>query len=206
MERRIKLFIVDFYGVMTLGSYKNTCQYLAKKYHRNADDLYKVIYHKYFNLAVMKKIPARTFLKKALIELRLPEDPAKLAERHLTFQKLNRPVFTMCRKLQKKGTRVLLLSKNLRAEFYPLLKRMHIRRYFRNIINTYDLNLSKDSPQTIRFILKKFHVRPDEIIMTDDQDFNLVEPKKVGVHTILYKSVQQLKHELRTLLEFQKND
>ena len=55
-NHKIKLIIVDYYGVLTLGSYKDTCRWLAKKYKMNFDDVYRIIYHKYFTPATLGKL------------------------------------------------------------------------------------------------------------------------------------------------------
>jgi len=93
-----------------------------------------------------------------------------------------------------------LLSKNTPEQFDEALTREHIRWYFKNIINTLDLKLPKASKATMQYVLKKFKVASEEVVMIDDQDFNLSEAKKLGVHTIYYKSFLQMKRELAKLI------
>lgn len=199
-KQKIKLLIVDFYGVMTKGSYKETCQWLAKKYGLDYDCVYDIVYHKYFTDAALGKITEAESFKLAVKELGLRETWRELRKKHLSFQKLRQPVFDLCRDLQKQGYIILLLSKNTSWQFDYTLRKMKIRRYFKNIINTLDLKLPKSSPKTIRYVLKKFKVKPQEAVMIDDQDFNLPAAKKMGVHVILYKDFRQMKRELRKLL------
>ena len=194
--RQIKLIIIDFYGVMTKGSYKETCQWLSKKYKLDYDYLYDIVYHKYFSKAAVGKLGELESFELPAKELGFKETGKELREKHLSFQKLRKPVFNLCKELQKKGYIILLLSKNTWGQFDYALRKMNIRRYFKNIINTFDLGYSKSSPKTIKYVLKKFKVKPEETIMVDDQDFNLVEPKKMGVKTILYKDFKQFKKEL----------
>lgn len=196
----IKLIIVDFYGVMTLGSYKETCKWIAKKYHLAYPYVYKVVYHKYFNPAAVGKITERQSFEYAVQDLRLEENWRQLRKKHLAFQKLNRPVFNFFHNLQKTGITVVLLSKNTPPQFNYAMRKMKIRKYFRHIINTFDLGLPKASPKTIRLVLKKFRAKSTQTIMTDDQPFNLLEPAKLGVRTILYKNSKQLIKEVRESL------
>jgi FMN phosphatase YigB (HAD superfamily) len=77
---------------------------------------------------------------------------------------------------------------------------MHIRRYFKNYLNTYQLGYDKSSPKTIKWVLKKIKVKLEEVVMVDDQNFNLVEPKKIGVKTILYKNFPDFEKELIRIL------
>ena len=196
----IKLVIVDFYGVMTTGSYKDTCQWIAKKYNLDYKKIYDVVYHKYFSRAAMGKITEAQSFALSAKELGLTETWLELRERHLSFQKLNKSVFGICKKLQRQGIKILLLSKNTPGQFRENLARFKIRKHFKNIINTYDLRLPKSSIKTIRYVLNRFRVRPQEVIMIDDQTFNLVEPKKLGVKTILYKHFETLRNKLLYLI------
>lgn len=199
-KSKIKLIIVDFYGVMTIGSYKETCEWLAKKYKMDFKYLYDIVYHKWFCQAAIRKVTEQESFQGPIDELGLKENWREFRAKHLTFQKVNKPVFDLCRKLQRQGYKIFLLSKNTPWQFNYAFTKMHMRWYFRNYLNTYDLGWAKDSPKTIKWILKKFKVEPEEVIMADDQDFNLVEPAKIGVKTILYKDFRQFKKELlRTL-------
>lgn len=197
---KIGLVIVDFYGVMTRGSYKDTCQWLSKKYGISYKKLYEIIYHKYFSRATLGKITEKESFELPIKELGLRETWQQLRKKHLSFQILNKPVFDFCRQLQRKGFKILLLSKNTPPQFEYAMRKMKIRRDFKNIINTFDLKFPKASPKTISVILKKFRLRPEEVVMTDDQDFNLAAPKRLGVKTILYKNFLQFKRDLLKFL------
>ncbi len=197
---KIKLIIVDFYGVMTHGSYKETCQWLAKKYKLDYDYLYQIIYHKYFNQAAIGKITERQSFALPIKELNLKENWQGLRRKHLSFQHLNMPVFRLIKKLQNQGYKILLLSKNTPYQFHYAIKKMAVRKHFHFIVNTYDLKLPKASPKTVRWALKKYKVKPKETIMIDDQDFNLVAAKKIGVKTIYYRNFSQFKKELGELI------
>lgn len=198
---KIKLIIIDFYGVMTFGSYKETCQWLARKYKLDYDYLYDIVYHKYFSKAAVGKITERASFALPIKELGLKETWQELRRKHLSFQKLNKSVFDFCLDLQKQDYTILLLSKNTPWQFNYALRKMNIRKYFKNIINTFDLKLPKASPKTIKYVLKKYKVKPNEAIMADDQNFNLVEANKLGVKTILYKNFKQFKNEMDKYLK-----
>ena len=197
---KIKLIIVDFYGVLTLGSYRETCQWKAKKFGLDYDKVYKIFYFKYFNKAALGKITERQSFELPLKELGLNEDWQKLRRKHLSFQKLNKPVFRFFLSLQNRGFRILLLSKNTPRQFKETVKRLRIRRYFKTIINTFDLRLPKASPKMIKYVLAKFKIQPGEAVFVDDQDFNLAAPRRLGVHTILYKNFRDLKRRVERLL------
>ena len=185
---------------MTRGSYKETCRYLSQKYGDKYDDIYNIVYHKYFSMAAVGKIKESKFLQAAMDELGYPISGQALLKKHLTFQTLNKSVFNYCLKLQGQGYVIVLLSKNTPQQFSMVLKKMNIRKYFKNIINTFDLKMAKSSPQVLRYVMKKYQVKASEILMVDDQDFNLKAPKKLGAQTILYKNFPQMKRGVESLI------
>lgn len=155
------------------------------------EEYYKVLYHKYFNQAALGKITEREFFTRALRDLRVPLPWRTVRAKHLSFQVPNRRVVEYGRALQKRGYKVIVLSKNIPSHFHYLVRKYKLRRAFPHIINTYDLGLPKASVKTMQYLLRKFRVKPQEVIMTDDQDFNLVAPQKLGMHTVLFKNTTQ---------------
>ena len=198
--KKIKLIIVDLFGVMTLGNWHNICKDLAKKYHRPEPEVYRILYHKYFNQAALGKLTLKQFWEKTLRELGFQEDWKRLDKKHLSYQILNRAAFAYFKSLRKQGCQVILLSKNIPPHFNYAVKKYKLDKNFDAVINTYDLGLPKASPKTIRLVLRRFKAKPEEAIMTDDQDFNLTEPAKLGVSTVLFKNNQQAKKEINKLL------
>ncbi|MBI4049534.1 MAG: HAD-IA family hydrolase [Candidatus Doudnabacteria bacterium] len=200
MNKKMKLIIVDYYGVLTRGSYRETCMWLAKKYKIPYAKLYDVIYYKYFNQAAMGKISEKKSLEGPIQELGLNETPESILKKHISFQVTNKSVFKLMFKLQKEGYKILILSKNTPPQFKAALKKLGTRKYFRNIINTFDLRLAKGSKKTMQFVLRKFKVKPQQAVFIDDQDFNLIEAKKMGVKTIHYQGFRDFQKKLSKYL------
>lgn len=196
---KIKLIIVDLYGVMSIGSYKETCQWISKKYGHDFDKCYDIVYHKYFTPAAMGKITERQSFAFAARELGIKEDPKTFMKKHLSFQTINKSVFDYASSLKKRGYKVLLLSKNTPGQFSHVVKQYSLRKHF-DVINTFDLKLSKGSVATMKYVLKKYNVKPQEVFFVDDQDFNLPNAKKLGVNTYLYKNFKDFRKHLNKLL------
>lgn len=198
---KIKLIICDFYGVMTRGSYKETCRYLARRFGDPYEKVYDVVYHTYFTSAVMGKIPEKGFLGKAMKELGYPVSDAEILAKHLSFQKLNRSVFNLMKRYQARGIPVLILSKNTPQQFESLLKSMKIRCTFPHVINTYDHTLAKSDPKMMQIVYKKFSVTPQEAVMIDDQEFSFDAAKTFGTHCILYKKFPDFRRTFTRLIK-----
>lgn len=199
MDKKYKLIIIDLYGVLTTGNYRNISGWLAMKYNLDPDYVYNIVYHKYFNQAALGKISERESFVRALKELNMKEDWRKIRKKHLSYLVLDKKVFNLALKWQKQGYQILFLSKNVPSQFRDLLNRYQLKKYFKYIINTYDLGLPKASKKTMIHVLNKFKVKPKEVIYIDDQDFNLSEAKRMGAKTILYKGVNDLRKKLGSI-------
>lgn len=197
---KIKLLVVDLYGVISRGSYRNICRYLAKKYKKNWKELYDVFYWKYFSKAVMGEISEANSFKIPLTQYGFKENWKEVRGRHLSYLILNKQVFELIKQIQDRGYTILILSKNVPSQLRDTVRNLGLKKHFPHIVNTFDLGLPKASSETIRWILKKFKVKPKEVIFIDEQKPNLVHPKKMGLYTILYKNFRQFKKDLVRLL------
>jgi len=193
--QKIKLIIFDAYGVTLTGGYPDTCKFLGKKYRRDWKELYGIIYKKYFNQAAERKITQQAAWERAIKELGLPLSVKEIKKIHYDLKGLNKKVIIFLPKIDK-NIKVLLLSKNTRSQFADDEKNLGFRKYFKNVINTWEIGLPKASAKTIFYLSKKFKVKPEEMIFIDDQPENLVEAEKLGVMIILYKNFEQFKKDL----------
>jgi len=196
---KIKLIIIDLYGVMSFGSYKDTCLWLCKKYDLNYEACYKIVYHKYFCAAVARKISERESFALTAKELGLKESGEELRAKHLSFQTINQQVFKLAKQLKNQGYKIILLSKNTPGQFSYIINKFQLKEYFK-VINPYYLKFDKQSPLMIRYLLKKYNLKPAQIVMTDDQDFNLAYPRKIGVRTILYQDFKDFAKKLKLIV------
>lgn len=195
MKKKIRLIIIDLYGIMTFGSYQNTCRWLAQRYGFDYEKCYRIVYHKYFCLAAAGKISEKESFNLTAKKLKIKESGRELRAKHLSFQKLNRPVYDLAKRLKKQGYKILLLSKNTPAQFKEVVGRFGLSRHFK-VINSYYLKIDKKSSRMMKYILKRYNLEPAEILMADDQDFNLSYPRKIGVKTILYKNFKDFKKQV----------
>ncbi len=198
-SRKIKLIIIDLYGIMTFGSYKDTCQWLCQKYGFSYEKCYKIVYHKYFCQAAARLISERQSFSLTAKELGIKETGKNLRAKHLSYHILNRPMFKWALDRKKEGYKILLLSKNTPGQFSHFINKYKLRKYF-TVINTYYLNIDKRSPRMARYVLKKYKLKPAEVLMADDQDFNLSYPAKIGMSTILYKDFLSFKRRAKLIL------
>lgn len=195
----IKLIIFDFNGVATTGGYAKTMPILAKRYKVPLQQIYDVFYTKYLNLGATNKISEDDVWRLPVKHFGIKDDWRKLRKLHLDMQNPQKRVVTLANKLRK-NYQVIMLTKNISGQLAYVIKRTGMDQYFDEVINTQTLNLPKASKKTMRYIMKKFSVKPKESIYIDDQEDNLKEAKKVGIRTILYANFRQFKKELSGLI------
>src|SRR6266403_795532 len=113
MKSNIQLIIVDLYGVISTGSYRDISKWIAKKYHIPYEKVYEIVYHKYFSAAALGKMSEVDSFKRAVKELKLKDSWQKIRQLHyVNIVKLNKSALQFVINLQKQGYTVLLLSKN----------------------------------------------------------------------------------------------
>ena len=199
-KNTIELIIFDNYGVTLHGGYPDTMQDLAKEFHRDWKELQEIFYTKYFNQAVEQKISQQEAWKKAIDNTKLPISVEEVKKIHYHYFQLNHDIINLAKKLSKRYT-ILLLTKNTKEQVEDADKKLGFRKIFPNFINTGEYGLTKTSPKVFQIIFDKFNVHPEECIYIDDQAINLDAPRKLGIHTIHYQNIKQLKEELKRMIE-----
>lgn len=192
----IKLIIFDCYGLVLNEGYPLTAKAYAKQFGGKWQDYYDIFYKKYFNMAATRQISQKEAWVKPVKYFNLPITWQQARDIHYKLMKLDNRVIKLNQELNKKGYKTLLLSKNTRSQFADTCKRFSFKKKFKNVINTWELNMPKASKKTLRLILKKFKIKPTETIYADDQMGNLVDAKEIGIKTILVKNYNQFKREL----------
>lgn len=193
--------ILDLFGVISSGSYKDTCSWVVNKYNLDYDQVYQVMYYKYFSNAALGKISEAEAFRLTAKELGLKETGAELRKIYLSFQTLNKPILEMAKSWQEQGVKIVIFSKNTPQQFNEVVRTFHLREYFPHIINSYNLGIEKKSVKALRYLLTKFKAKAKETLMIDDQAYNFVNADKMGMTTILYKNPGQLKKEVNSWLK-----
>ncbi len=70
-------------------------------------------------------------------------------------------------------------------------------KYFNVLILSHELGIVKPQKEIYEIAVKKLKVEPEECLFIDDQRDCLKPARKMGMATILFKSVSQLKKELQ---------
>jgi len=106
-------------------------------------------------------------------------------------------VMDLARSLMKKLT-VGILSDMTRS-FVPILKEKGVYEGFDPVIISCDVGMKKPEKGIYELALERVGVKAEECVFVDDREENLETPREMGIHTIHFRSTDQLKRELKEL-------
>jgi putative hydrolase of the HAD superfamily len=93
------------------------------------------------------------------------------------------------------------LLTNAHHEFIDaLFAKSKLETLFDAVVISSRIGMIKPDPHIFQYILDKLGVKPAEAIYIDDLERHTAAGNRVGMHTILYKDLAQMKHELNQML------
>lgn len=201
MKEGIKAVIFDIGGVLQLGTQrKNQRQMHASGVHEEIARKLKISIDQYFDsidTAYAKSIEGDISYKKLLktISKNLQISPKKLKKFYFDAYeknfKFNKPLFNRALKLKKQGYKIAILSDQWHLSKNALIPK-EIRKYFKVLVVSCDIGIRKPAPEIYKMTLKKLKLKPKETIFIDNQKWNILPAKKLGMKTILFKNNKQL--------------
>ncbi len=74
-----------------------------------------------------------------------------------------------------------------------------VSRHFDRVFKSYEEGLKKPEPEAYLNVLEKTNLKPDEVIFIDDTKYIVEAAKKLGIKSIHYSGLNNLKNELKKL-------
>ncbi len=87
-------------------------------------------------------------------------------------------------------------SEHLRGE----LAKHDLEKYFDEIVISSEVGLIKPQPEVFEHIMQKLDVKPQECIFTDDNPKHTNAAAELGIHSIVYASVLELKRQIEKIV------
>ncbi len=192
----ISTIIFDFSGVLTIGNFwPLLAKNLGDKFGVNSKGIEKRLYvneHAY----ARGKETTEVFWKKCFPKAEVPYEDF-VSEFGLAYE-LNPVMLDIIGKL-KKHYRTVLHSDNFEALSSAIKKDPRITSLFEGMFFSNDIGTLKDEESSFRHVLENIGKKPEECIFIDDKEKNLVAPAKIGIHTLLFRSPEQLLTDFRSL-------
>jgi putative hydrolase of the HAD superfamily len=79
------------------------------------------------------------------------------------------------------------------------IRKFHLREYFEAFFSSCYLGLRKPGVEIYLKALKITQCEPGECVLIDDRALNLEYARELGMHTVEFKNVAQLREELKQL-------
>jgi len=197
MKRSVKAIIFDYGDVIGKNPASYIFKAISKRFDIKNDEIKKEVSK--FVLKLQKNhIPENVFWKKLAKNLRI-ENSRELKniwmKEYEKNSKINEKIISLIRRLKKMGYKVCLLSNTPKFHKRVPFRRL-LRKEFPTIIYSCDVKMRKPERRIYLLTLKKLRMKPEECLIIDDEKKNLYYPKKIGMKTIHYKSLRQLKSQL----------
>ncbi len=71
---------------------------------------------------------------------------------------------------------------------------------FEHVLTPQESGYAKNDPNMYQYFMDKFGLQPSECLFIDDKIENVRSAQQIGMHAIIYKDIDQLKHELYELI------
>ncbi len=210
-ERKIKAIIFDIGGVLELGKYSSHPKHLhkllgfhnsiSKKLGISLDQWFDAIdttYAKSITGELTEKKVIKTISKNVNIsEKKFERLAIKLYKKQF---KENKPLFKLALKLKKQGYKIAILSDQWHLSKKALIK-PKLTKKFDAVVVSCDVGMRKPNPKIYKLCLKKLNVPAKNCLFIDNQKWNILPAKKLGMQTILYKENKQLFKQLSKKLK-----
>jgi len=191
----IKAIIFDYGGVLsTIGHLSPVAKKFSYRFKKDSKEFDKLIHYNW-KLARVNKISSDMFWKNTSKYLGM--DKEKFRKEFISYYKFRKNAFRLIKKL-KKNYKLGLLSNNIKDWLGEIIKHHKLNEIFYVIDTSYKFKIAKPDIRIFKDEIKKLKVKPNECIYIDDLEKNIPPARKLGMKTILFKDVKQLKKELKS--------
>lgn len=122
--------------------------------------------------------------------------------RHVWYDSylLDNDVFSLIQILRDRYT-IIAFSTNIKSRIDFLEQKYGFRKYFDMEVYSYEYQTYKQEKRFFSILLEKAGVTPEDVVVIDDQQKNLVIPKQMGMQTVRYISgkTDQLENRLKDI-------
>jgi putative hydrolase of the HAD superfamily len=196
--KTIKSVIFDWGGVLINDPAPGLMQYCAKVLNVSKEDYIKA--HNKFETDFQKGlIPEDTFWERICSELNVPKPniPSLWAEAFEAAYVPRDEMFSMAASLQENGYRTAVLSNTE----VPAMQFFFLQRYemFDAAVFSCFESVKKPDGEIYKRTLKNLGSKPEQAIFIDDKQEYVNGANEVGINTVLFQNIDQVKDELNQL-------
>lgn len=178
----IKTIIFDFGDVLV----RDTTKTLEKKYHFNfLPKAKQKAYIRAFHQSEMGKLTSNQLLQVMHKQL-VPKMSPKDIEQFIIHTKIL-PPWQLALKLAKKY-QVIIFSNNQKLWPRKMAQYLKIDFFIFPWVNSSYVGMRKPNVRFYKYVLKKYHLQPEECVFVDDKLKNIAPAKELGIKTFHYQN------------------
>lgn len=95
--------------------------------------------------------------------------------------------------LKSKGYTLYILANESKEGMETKIRKFGLKKIFTKIYCSANIGIGKPDPRIFKYVLKDAKIKPSETIFIDNQFPNIEVAKKLGIKTIHYENLPQLK-------------
>ena len=93
-----------------------------------------------------------------------------------------------------------MLSNQIEDWLEEIIKKYQLDQIFDVIVTSYKEKIPKPDIEIFKITVERLGVQPETCVYIDDLEKNIPPAKELGMKTILFKNIEQMKKELQELL------
>ena len=202
INQKIKVIAFDIGAVLTKTDFKefnDNLNNLAEKYNVDGKKFYKLRI-KNFHTALIGKRTDKQFKSEILTKLNIrnkKEFSNKWDNALELSMGVDKEIYSLIPKLKKYYT--IISFSNVTPMFHKIRLKKGVYRHFKHNILSHQTGLKKPRANFYKLLIKTVKVKPQEILLIDDGEANIIAANKLGMKAILYKNNKQLFKDLKKL-------
>jgi len=202
----IKAIIFDIGGVLVRasllkkpsgGHIHGVHEHIAKKLNVTIDQYFDSIDTAYTDSVVGKKTKEESL---RIMAKNLETTPEKLEKLYIKFYniKFNKELIKKAKQLKKQGYKIGVLSDQWQVSREIQFPKK-LEKIFPIHVISCDVGIRKPNPKIYKLVLKKLKIPTKNVLFIDNQKWNLIPAKKLGMKTILFKDNARTFEDLKKL-------
>lgn len=193
----ITAIIFDWGGIFTSKkTLQEFCEMYCKKYHLDFA-IFNAKRVELWEAAAVGKIDSSLFYSELSELAGISEEQFKQDVEE--FSGFYPEVLDFVKERLKGKHKLGMITNQIEAWFETHIEHKKLNDIFDVIITSYESRSAKPDKKIFQDALQKLQATPAECIFIDDREKNILAASELGMHTILYDNLAQLKQELKKI-------
>ncbi len=194
---KIKAIIFDLGNVLLSDSTSNSSlRELEKDLGPFRKDWNSKIKNKNLRSLFLGKIKEKEFWN--IVSKKIKNLNIKKLRQHILSDAKPLPAINLVKQLRKNKNLKLALLTDCPEEWLNYYERKYkVLHLFDVILVSYALHALKTDKRIYKKTIRRIKVKPEEVLFIDDKPENIEKAKEIGINTVLYRNIQQLKNKLK---------